>query len=539
MLGLHAISAAAISALPGVFAFGSAGATLDITDSSEGGFAVRASSYPFITRATDEPANTPFKGTLLKPISFSRSIVNSDGFGRLSVGYGSIELINAEADYDSLVQHFGVDGRRIVLKVGAKTGPRTVGAFDDFVTIADLQAEGWEADDEVLRINVRDKSYLLEVPTQPNTYDGSGGLNGYSDLNGLRKPLAIGDGSYGANVSPVLVIPSELVYHLNDGAVQAIGAVYDSGFALTATSDYATLALLRAATMVPGQYATCLAQGCFRLGGAANRQITCDFQGANSGGYVSTLADVIQFLVENAADVDADDFDDATFALLNVLQTASAAYYLDHNSNEMLSETIGNLMGNIGWAGFTRLGLFEVRRFDTAGIAPVEYFKTTQIVRINREKLPSGIDALVQRVRVTYQHNFTVQSNTDLVGVVLEDEPERALYLSQPHRVASTTDEEAAAIVADHPLATDPAPFVLYFTTEAAAQAEADRLFEIYGTERAVYRFTVKGRAFGVDPGDTIHLTYPRFGLSVGRFGVAVSVDESIENNETTIAVLI
>ena len=535
MLGLHAISGAAISALPGVYAFGAVAAELAIED-SEGGAAIFAASTEFITRSSDTPANTPFLGTLLRPVKFSRSLINSDGFGKISVGYGEIELINAEADYDSIVEGFGVDGRRIVLKAGARTDVRTVAPYAEFVTVADLQATGWQADDEVLRIAVRDKSYLLEVPTQPNVYDGTGGLNGYADLVGKRKPLALGDGAsgFGANASPVLVIPAELVYHLNDGAVLTIPAVYDSGFELTATSDYATLALLRAATLVAGQYATCLALGCLRLGGAANGKITCDYTTT-----AQTLADIVRAVVENAADVVAADFDDATFDLLNVLKPAAMRYYLDENSDETLAQTLANLMGLTGWAGFTRLGYFEVRRFEGPGIAPVETFDQYDLVSIQRESLPSGIDPIVQRIRVTGAYNFTPQTGTELVGSVTENDPDRASYLAQPYRLASTSDDEATAILANHPLAKDPEPVVLYFADEADAQDEADRLFALYGTDRALYRFVVKDRAFIVDVGDTISLTYTRWDLSAGKFGSVVEVDEDIEANETTIAVLI
>ncbi len=534
MLGLHAISGAAISSVPGVYASGVAVATLDITDSVDN--ALYAASSEFITRATDTPPNTPFLGTLVKPVSFSRSLVNGDGFGRISVGYGELELINAEADYDAEVESFGVDGRRIVLKVGAKTDARTVGPYNEFVTVADLQATGWHADDEVLRVSVRDKSYLLEVPTQPNVYDGTGGLNGGPDLLGKRKPLAVGDGSSGegANATPELVIPNELIYQVHDGALTAIPAVYDSGFTLTATSDYATLPLLSAAVLVPGQYATCIALGIFRLGGAANGTITCDFTGADT-----TVADIIHTLIENAADVAAADFDEATFALFNVLQPAAVRYHLDSNSNETLAQTISNLVGISGWAGFTRLGLIEIRRFEAPDAAAVEYFEETDFITMTRERLPDGIDPVVQRIRVTWGHNFTEQGSGDLVGYVIENDPDRVAYLAKPHRVATTPEADAAAILADHPLAKDPEPIELYFALEADAQTEADRLFALYGDEHSLYKFTVQGMLFLVDVGDTVHMTYPRWNLSGGQYGRAVAVDTDVEANRSTITVLI
>lgn len=540
MLGFHAMADAPLCGVPGVFAFGSVVGSIETLEDSSN-FIVTAASYPFISRDGDTLPNQEFLPTLINPGSFSRSIVNTGGFGEISVGYGNLELINAEADYDSLIASFAVDGRRVVLKVGAKTAPRTVGPYTNFVTIADLQATGWLAQDDVLSISLRDKGYLLEVPTQPHIYLGTGGMEGGAELTGKRKPIAVGDGAsgFGANASPVPLLPEEHIYQINDGPVQAIPAVYDSGYELTATSDYGTLALLRAATLVPGQYATCIALGIFRLGGKPDGKVTCDFEGDNSSGYVETIADVIRFLVENAADVGGTDFDDAAFDLFNTLQPAEICYYLDHESNETLAQTIANLMGRIGWAGFTRLGFFEIRRFDAPGIVAAQAYDQIDVSseRIQRIALPSGVEPIVSRVRVTWGHNFTPMTNTEIVGDVLENQAARAAFLQSDVRTVSTSDEDAAEIEADHPLAKEPEPFRLYFVDAADAQTEADRLFALYGVERAMYRFTVKGRMFLQDVGDTIHLTYPRWDLTDGKYGVVVEVDDSVNDNETTITV--
>lgn len=537
-----ALMDAPVMGLPGVYAGGSVSCTVEsLTDSSN--VIVTAATYPFISRADDDLPNQGFDPTLVSPGKFSRSIVNNGGFGELSVGYGDVELINAEADYDDLVEGFAVDGRRVVIKVGAKEGPRTVGAYNGFVTLADLQATGWVAQDDALRISLRDKGYLLEVPTQPNVFDGTGGLNGGADLTGKRKPIAVGDGASGdgANVSPVLILPEEYIYMVNDGSVQAIPKVYDSGFELDDTADYPTLAALRAATLVAGQYATCIAFGIFRLGGRPDGRVTCDVEGDNSDGYVETTADVIRFLVENAADVTAADFDDAAFDLFNTLQPAPIFYYLDHESNETLAETLGKLMGRMGWAGFTRLGMFEIARFDEPGIAPVAYFDQLDIssARIERQRLPSGIDPIVSRLRVTFGHNFTVMTNDEIVGDVLENQPNRAAFLQQPFRTVATADADALEIEADHRLAKQTEPFVLYFVDADDAQAEHDRLFALYGVERALYRFTVKGLLHWIDVGHTVHLTYPRWDLHDGRYGVVVEVDLDAPANETTLTVFV
>lgn len=534
MLGLRPISGAALSSLPIVFAGGVIGADVTVDDTLS--LTVYAASTEFISLASDAVPNKSFLGTLQTPIRFNRSIVAGDGYGELSVGYGEMELTNIEADYDDLFQSRSIDGQPITMKVGARASGR-VGAYDDFVTVGKFTATRWLAGEDVLRIEVRDNSYKLEVPTQPGSYAGTGNLEGPVDLAGKRKPIMVGEPF---EPSPVLVIPAELVYQINDGPIEAITAVYDSGFALAATSDYATSILLRAATLVPGQYATCLAEGLIRLGGPAQGKVTIAGQGENADGYIETTADIVRFLVVNAADViDPDDFDDLTFDTLNTLQPATIGYYIDENSNETLAETIANLMRGIGgWAGFTRLGLFEVRRFDAPGITSVEqYDQYDYLSAPSRERLPAGIDPIVRRVRIGYAYNWTVQAASELAALVAETDPVRAATLSKPYSIAATSDTEAAAILSRHPLAHDPDPVVGYFADEADAAAEASRRLELYGVLRSSYRFEVQGRLFSQDIGDCVFVSEPRLDLTDGKNMRVVDITEDVESNKTQIVV--
>jgi hypothetical protein len=59
---------------------------------------------------------------------------------------------------------------------------------------------------------------------QPNVYAGTGGVDGGADLAGKRKPLCFGNPR---NVSPVLLVPSLLIYQVHDGSVAGIDNVYD------------------------------------------------------------------------------------------------------------------------------------------------------------------------------------------------------------------------------------------------------------------------------------------------------------------------
>lgn len=496
-------------------------------------FRICAASRDFVTYATDVPANTPFLGTLFRPIRLDQSIIGGFGFGELAVTWGEIELSNAEADYDTLAFTHGVEGRRVRVMVGKMIG-KTMQPYSSFHPIADLTATNWHIDNNVLRIFVRDNGFLLEVPAQPQTYDGTGNLNGGADLEGKRKPWPFGPVK---NLTPAPVIPEELVYAVSWRSVQDITAAYDGGYALEFEADYPTSSALRASTtIVGGQFGTCIAEALIRLGAATDKQFTCDVEGDNVGGYVETTADIVRRVLVVAAGLDDDeDFDDVSFDLLNAQQGATIAYYLDHNSNETVAEVVRRLMGGIGgWGGFNRRRKFYVQRFSEPGIAPVASYDRTYFVDFVREALPDSVDPPPKRVRVPYERNWTVQ--TDLIPEVGVTDPARVAYLASPYRLASTPESAMAIIVADHPRAQDPGPIEAFFALKADAEAEEERLRDLYsGATRSLYRGKVKSRQFLHVPGQTIFVAYPRFELDDGVFGKIVEVKDDAERNETEV----
>ena len=527
--GVMAISDAPLSALPELMVF-----FIDsdsITAESSEDFRILAATREFITRDSDALRNRPFLGTLINSLRVDRSIVGGLGFSSLSISWGEIELINAEADYDSVISDYAIDGRRVRLTVGAYNAEtKSVDAYDDFYVLFDGTASGWHADEGVLRVELRDNSSKLDVPAQATKYSGSGDLEGGTELSGKNKPVAYGQLS---NITPVMVIASELVLQVNDGRIEAVTAVYDTGASLTFDADYSTSTLLRAATLVAGEYATCLTEGLIRLGGSAFGAVTADVKGDKTGGtYVNTVGTIIRRLVTTAGElIDPDDLVDYRFDDMESDQAAIVGYYLDQNSTETCADVVGNLMGSVGgWGGFTRLGQFEIRLFTAPTSVASQRYEKQDILEISRERLPDSIDPPPHRFRMAYDRNWTVQ--TDVVASVSEGDPDRAAYLTQGFRLVATDDDTSAAILIDHPLAQDPEPVSAYFVSSSDAQDEADRLIALYGTQRSLYRVKVSRAQFIHDIGDVIHVTYPRWDLSSGRYLRIVSiVDDS--NNDT------
>lgn len=467
----------------------------------------------FITRPTDDLTSQPFEGRLSKTLVVERTIVSGDRFGRLVTTWGEVEFDNSDGYYDAFPDNYGADGQLIVHKLKEKGK-----AYDNALTVTRNLSEGFvlDQDPSVLRLTLRDRSYLLNVPAQPNTYGGSGDMEGGTDLLGKRKIRSFG---YVTNVSAVSLIAAELVYQVNDGPIHAIDNVYDKGAALTPTSpaDYATNALLRAATIGAGEYATCLAEGIFRLGSAPDGLVTATGFGDNTlatTGSGTILPAAVPYIVENIllsattlvlADLDIDAFDD-----VYEVQPASIGYVLMPDSTKTVFDVVGEIMDSIGgWGGFRLDDIFALGVLTDPSEDDVDAsYDEIDILEIERVPLPSGYYPPPYRIRMNYDQNFTRQ-DTDLAGGV---SAERRAYLAQEFRLAEAIDTD---IVGDHKLASDPPdPLPGLFHLQSFAQLEAQRQLDLHGsTKRAFYRCIIKGAPFRHDIGHVLGITYRGHGV--------------------------
>lgn len=496
-------------------------------------FRIYAATREFITNPSDTLSNTPFWGTVQKALRFDRSIIGGQGFGDVTAGWGELELINAEGDYDYLIGNYAIDGRRVVVKIGAAGG-----AYNGFRTLFDGTATDWEPQEDVLRVFLRDNAYKLEVPASPNLYGGTGGLDGTEELKGKRKPRAFGPV---ANVTPPALIPTELVYQVNDGPVSAITAVYDRAVVLAAAGDYTTAALLRAASIgaagsgaaiEAGEYATCLAAGIFRLGGSPVGTITCDCEGDAPGGlYVDSTADIVKRLIVGTAGLaDPGEISQPSFDAFNADQPAPVGYWIADGSEVTVQQVVSELLtGAGGFGGFRRNGRFEIQVFKEPSGIPTARYDKIDLIEISRERLPGDLSPTPWRFRVQWGRNWTVQTDVDgQAGVI----PARVAFLREEVRLAEASDQR---IRADRPLGKDIEPGLSFFAEEGAAEAEAQRRLALYSKASGLYRMKFRNRAFIHDIGDVVLVTYPRWDLVSGRLLRLVSISEDTDEDTVEI----
>lgn len=118
-----------------------------------------------------------------------------------------------------------------------------------------------------------DPAWLDTLLLQP--YAGTGDEEGTEDITGQLKPLVFGHVRF---ADARLLDPVALIYQVNDGPV-TFTAAYDRAAAFgPANADYASYALLDAATVPAGGWATCEALGLARFGAPPDGRVAFDVE---------------------------------------------------------------------------------------------------------------------------------------------------------------------------------------------------------------------------------------------------------------------
>jgi len=467
----------------------------DISGASE--LTLYYSGEGFVTSPTDTPANTLFDARLVEPISFQRSMFSSGKLGGFSVpGFGNLVLTNADGGLDAFAG-YAWDGRSVEVKVGESGA-----AYQYYFTIFDGQAHSIEFDDLFVNVVLRDRQDDFQTNFPSVLYAGTGGNEGTASLEGQPKPLCFGQ-VY--NIEPVLVDATNYVYQVHNGQIEAINDVYEAGVALTLTTDYTVD----------------LTNGRFTLVSAPTGKITADVEGSKpSGLYKSTAGDIIRHIVVDYGGLtDPGDLDTTSFTDLNTANSSVVGIYVKDNTT--ILETIDQIANTVGaFYGFDRTGNFQVGRIELgSGTADAE-FDSTNIIEITR--LASAVPNF--QVRVDYEKNYTVMSETDLGSVTTA----RRDYLVRDAKV-----EKAEDTAVQTPYPNSEALIVpSLFSTSANAATEASRLLTLYKTQRDIYKVKVKTQPYTLKLNDVVKITFNRYNLTSGKLFRVISIFEDAALNE-------
>ena len=467
--------------------------------------------------ATVTNANAYYEGRVTGPLAAVRQIpIRPEEDRRVQRQLGEIVIANGDGELDPVVKSYAVDGRQVRVLYGPLMAP-----YGKFKVIADAVATGWESNDLEVRLQIRDRSFNLDLPLQTNLYEGTGGIEGTSGLTGAPVPLTWGRVR---NIAPLLIDPTNLVFQFHDGQVEAVDDVFDRGLALTAGSDRADYATLIGATIGAGEYDTCIALGLFRLGSSPSGLITADVQGDAAGEYINTLDTIALRILETWAGLDPNLIDSSTFAGAAAIG-GEIGIHVTAGQTPTTSDIMNTLFrSTAGWWGAARDGHIRAGRLT----APEDRTPALYLDQFNSLSVePDTTPPVRWRQRIAYRPNWVVQRGEDLAGGVTDA---RRQLLAQQALGVTAAD---AVVKSRHLNAEDPDPLLSFYENEADALTLASFLLGLLSPDREIVRVAVKRLGYKLDLQQVVHLTWPRLGLQNGKQFSVVGIEEDAVNDTT------
>lgn len=479
------------------------------------------SDNTFVTSPTDTPANTAFEPCIINPGSIGIHLYSDGRTGGASkLESGEIVLANAGGALDAWI-NYSFDGRPITIRSG------TTGAYPaSYPAVFVGTIESVEATWSRIVIRLRDKQWKYRLPVLTTTYAGNNsppnGLEGTaSDLKGKVKPKVYGKVM---NVSAPCVNTSKLTYQVNTGVVASIDAVYDNGVALTPGVNYATSALLQAATPGASTFDTCLAEGYFRLGTSPVGEITADVtQGAAASN--RTVAQIIKQLSTDAG-VSGSEISSSDVTALDALNSDVVGIWID-DASTTFSSAMDSIAASIGaWYGFDSTGVLRMGQLTAPSGTPVATLYDYDVYESIERRAAKDTGVPIWSAKVNHSRIWTVQPS----GIATSVTAARRAYLAEEYRSEIATDAaiktqwlQATALEVDGLL-----------TSAANAATEAARQLAMFKVRRDIYDVQITlstFTAYSLKLMDVVEIEINRFGMSSGKsfrlIGIAYNLETS------------
>jgi hypothetical protein len=508
----------------------------DDTASPPGVEVLRFGSHGYATKPSDTLANTFYEPRLKVPANYQRALFGNDGTtqGQQSIGIGETVLIGNDGALDYLRDR-GLDGRK--LTIWALEDPTSTYASRQAYLTGTVEQPTFSWNTVTLRIRDR-LAELSQRQIQETLYAGTttasaATAEGNADVKGAPKPRLYGKVR---NIKPVPANAYDLIYQVNDGAVQSIDGVYSNGAPMTFSgNDRASLAALRSASIVSGQYDTCKALGLFRLGSAPAGMITADVtQGATAAD--RTAAQIVKAILTGPGGFTGSDYDNASFTALDAKNSSVCGIYID-TAQDILTTCSAVLNSIGGWIIPNRLGVFSVGRFEAPAPTASATFSSVEILDRSGQRLQrlatgdQGRGVPCWRVCLNHTRNYATLTAGQLAGSV---SAANASFFNAEWRTEVVSD---AGMKVKHLLAPS-LTFDTLLTSSADAATEAARRLALYSAERDRFLVPLKSElAVSIELGDTIKLVLDRYNMEAGRNFVVIGITENAETGVTELDV--
>ena len=394
------------------------------------------SDSDYITEHDDTPANRFYSpvigGTGLSDI---RKVLNDPFSGQASTGFGQITLADNQVWTDTGGGVF--DETPIELVRGALVTAWLSGPPRDFARSTALQ---------LLKGKIGRSGGSSANEWTFEVLDGSQEISD-KIVPVDNKPLCFG---YCRNITPFLTNPSLLEYHVHDGPIDSVLAVYDQGSLLTLTTDYSVD----------------LSTGKITLVASPTGIVTADIRGAKvSGTWLDSTEEITAELLSRAGVSITQSYDIPTGViglyvtestslgvLLNQLMAGLAGYWLVDSNNEFYAAQ------------------YPVPQ-ETVAIGSYDSTQLLSEVRIE------GEDRVYSKINYSYRKNWTQYQSLPGASTAQADFSKRQ-YL-QSFEDSASPDLEI--VYQESP------QLNTLFDSQSDAQAVAQRLLSIYEVQRKIY----------------------------------------------------
>jgi len=462
----------------------------------------------------DTNTNNQYISCIVGGVTFTESINLTGGVPQ--IGYGDIEIDNTPTNDvgprdDWLGWVWG--NKRVTVSIGDVTWIR-----GDFYTVftglvKDINSKSRTTLNLILTDNTQRLNTAVSDQLLTNVFNTN-----------LSIPATFGECF---NITPLLVDPSTLQYKVHPGTIAEIIEVRDNGAPLSFTGNSTSNVDLTAGT--------------FTLARTPVGTITCTVRGsAPSGTHRQYIGETIRDILTNYGNklLDTTYIDNTNFVNFDAVSNTVASTGTQArcgvflNSRENVLETCNRIANSIGAYLVTGLdGKFRLKQVAAVatgtGTHTVSQTDMEQKTFAVREKLE-----VQGAVKIAYCKNWTVQSSGLAAGVVQQS----ATIFAQPSYFVNSSD---STVLSSYTQSSEPPPRETLLIEKAAAQAECNRLLTFYKTPRFVYTATYYSHLLAVELGDTINVTYPRFGLSGGKSGTIVEINRDWLKGRVTLGILI
>lgn len=483
----------------------------------------RLSTAPFTTAPSDTPPSVVYDPRVRDAGGFERSL-GLDGDPSSVPGTVIVASGPPSSGASDITLYEWLDGRSFGRRnIIVKCLARDASSLSSAVTLltGKIKTDGISGStpQDELQIAIADQLGDANFPFLEEKFAGTtlstgATVEGTQELEGKIKQQSFGV-TFKVEAQPAN--PWDLIFLASNGPVEEI-LVYDGGFLLNNVGDYPSIAALYAATIgvggdiEPGDYATCLATGHFRLGAEAEFNLVCDITEGDTAADRSAAQIVYRMLI--AYGVAAANINDNSFDDLDADNNAVCGINVDDDrtlfsaANEVLKSIGARLITN-------RTGQYEVvRAIEEPVTAPTALTFDLDIYSLERPIELVSLLTPIWRVTLNYARNYLQQDRASLIGdpaLLSEDERTelgkewRTVTRSLPYLRDQYLD--AGEIVIDTLL-----------TEKADAEDECQRLLDYWSQSRALYRLTLPLKeGWRADLGGSVTVSQELLNMSAGQ----------------------